>query len=114
MNNRTKFNRSRFAQSGSQIERKPSTRNHAIVTLTAATSNLIATISSSARGRTATNSGIDRSPDQKSDLENALPTAEARITGMARVHARIHKVPPGSLRMYQEIGAITTASSPAI
>src|SRR5439155_22886722 len=103
-------NVSRFAHSGSQIERNASTSNHEIAALTAATFILITTMSPVASGRTATKAGSDKSVDQKSGFENPLPTGAARITGIARVAMRIRRVLAGSFRMCQESGPMTTSN----
>src|SRR5438093_1446977 len=96
------LNGARSAQRGSQTERNPSTSNHEIAALQAATFILMTTISPVARGRTPRNAGSDKSADQKSGLEKPLPTGAARITGRAKVHPRIHKVPSDWFRITQE------------
>src|SRR5262245_48445319 len=85
---RTIANVSRFAQSSSQIETNARITNQQSKVLTAATFIFVATISTDECGRTAMNGGSDRSPDQKSGLENALPSANARIIGIAIVATR--------------------------
>jgi hypothetical protein len=111
---RTAVNQARSAQNGSQTKINASTRNHEAAVLTAAAFILIVTISDVLSGRTATNWGIDRSADQKSGFENALPTGKARTIGMARVVTRIRRVLAASVRAFQESGTTTKPSSPAV
>src|SRR3954471_19938765 len=93
-----------LAQPGSQREIKAMTRNQVMATLTAATFILVTTISPVASGRTARNALRERPWDQKSGLENDMPTAAARINGIATTSARVDRVAFGSFLDNHEIG----------
>src|SRR5437868_4125167 len=104
----------RSAHDGSQTERKTSTNSHDIPALKAATFILVTIISPVAKGRIATNAGSAKSLDQKSALEKPLPKGNARIIGMAKVHAKIQAALPASSLRNQESGAMTRIKSAPI
>src|ERR1044071_2076993 len=110
----SRFRESAFPQRGSHKAANATTSTHESRALHAATLNLTATSSSVEMGRVAIDSGIDKSPDQKSGFEDALPTARLKMIGIATVAASIRIVLPGSPRRYQDIGATIRINTPAM
>src|SRR5262245_28031791 len=103
---------SRFAQRGNQIPTNASTSNHDTTTLAIATFSLMAMMSSSVKGSTATNGGTDKSSDQNVGLANAIPTGTASTIGVANVPTGSGKVWAASSRTSQESGPRMTTSTP--
>src|SRR5436190_219777 len=84
------------------------TINHEIAAIKAATFILVITKSAFVSGRTATNEGMDISPDHQSGFDSAFPTGNPRTSGTARVAASIRMVLTSSFLRSQERGPMTT------